>query len=113
MLLSTCKHLQAVLHNTSRYGGATLSQHQMFEASLITAVEPGARLLRSFNEAAEEEAEVPGAARRRALRGPAPSGGLLGVAACYGPCPYPALEEFITSVCCEVRTEAARECATP
>ncbi|KAL4438218.1 hypothetical protein ABPG77_010579 [Micractinium sp. CCAP 211/92] len=119
LYLSSKKGKQAVLHNTGRYGGAMLSQHQMFEASLITAVEPGARLLRSFDEAAEEEAEGPAAARRRALRGAAaqgaPGGGLLGVAACYGPCPYPALEEFITSVCCEggmqgrVRSWAALE----
>lgn len=91
-----------MLQSTGRYGGAGLSQQQMFEASLITAVEPGARLLRCFEEGAEEEAAGAPAAPRRALRRAAPGGGPLGVAACYGPCPYPALEEFITSVCCEV-----------
>ncbi|KAL4448454.1 hypothetical protein ABPG75_005673 [Micractinium tetrahymenae] len=108
LFLSSKKGKQAVLQNTGRYGRAGLTQQQTFEASLITAVEPGARLLRCFDESAEEEAAgaaAAAAARRRALRGAAPRGvpgsGPLGVAACYGPCPYPGLEAFITSVCCE------------
>lgn len=109
-----------MLDNTGRYGGAALGTLQeTFEASLITAVPPGARLLRCFEATAEEAAAAEVAARRRLLGSQAASSGAAAVAGggpqgapppgaggaqvCYGPSPYPDLEAFITRVCCEVR----------
>lgn len=109
-----------VLDSTGRYGGGSqLSQRELFERCLITAVPPGACLLRCFEETAEEAAV---AARRRALSGPTGAGGSAGAGGGggggmpaglgsgaqvgYGPSPYPELETFITSVCHEVSNAA-------
>lgn len=109
---------QTILDSTGRFGGAGLTQRDTFCATLITEVPAGARLLRCFEGETSDEAAV--AAARRALSSRAGAGssgsgasgasglragppGAIGAHASYGPCPYPELEQFVCSVCCEVR----------
>ena len=105
-----CPLKQAVLQATGRFGCAELTQQELFFASLITTVPANARLLRCFDDAAEEAEGAGMRARRAAAAG---LGSLRGVprgslpSACsgqarYGPCPYPALEAFVGSVCSQV-----------
>lgn len=96
--------LQAVLQNTGRFGGAGLTMQECFDAALVTNVPSGVRLLRCFEESAEEVAALTARASRQQARGVVPGGLVPGGAGqvCYGPCPHPELEAFITSMCCEV-----------
>ena len=100
---------QAVLDSTARFGGAALlTQEELFNASLITNVAPGTRLLRWFDDSAEVAAAATAAGTARAGGRPAAAAGAQrGMAAgpgqvCYGPSPFPDIEAFISSVCCEV-----------
>ena len=116
---------QTILDSTGRFGGAGLTQRDTFFATLITEVPASARLLRCFEGETSDEAAV--AAGRRALSSRAGSAGssgsgasggsganggsglragppgAIGTHVSYGPCPYPELEQFVCSVCCEVR----------
>ncbi|PRW44999.1 DNA-directed primase polymerase isoform X1 isoform A [Chlorella sorokiniana] len=123
LYLSSKSGKQTILRNTGRFGGAGLTQRETFFATLITDVPAGARLLRCFEGETSDEAAV--AAGRRALSsragslssggggssiGSAPRAGsglragmpgAIGASVSYGPCPYPELEQFVCSVCCE------------
>ncbi|EFN56160.1 hypothetical protein CHLNCDRAFT_51806 [Chlorella variabilis] len=103
LYLSSKAGKQAVLQNTGRFGGAGLTMQECFDAALVTNVPSGVRLLRCFEESAEEVAALTARASRQQARGVVPGGLVPGGAGqvCYGPCPHPELEAFITSMCCE------------
>ena len=56
--------------------------------AVLVSVYAVTRLVLASHRPASRRAAVPGA---------------IGTAVSYGPCPYPDLEQFVCSVCCEVR----------
>ncbi|GAB4817437.1 hypothetical protein N2152v2_004483 [Parachlorella kessleri] len=86
LYLSSKAGKDAVLDCTGRFGGASLTQQEVFQRGLICDVDPFATLLTCFDES------------REAAAGTA---GTPGTAVQYGPSPFPQIEEFITSVCKE------------